>query len=110
MSTRTDYTDKSETIYIGCQCHGPEHIIQVKYFDAIGVDEPELYFMLQADKGHLNFWERVKMATNFLIGRGNIEWHDVIPNHNDAVNLKRLLDNYIEDYKLYEETQTNGSN
>ena len=54
--------------------------------------------MLQADKGHLNFWERLKMATSFLIGRGNIEWHDVIPNHDNVVNLKRVLDNYIEDY------------
>ena len=38
------------------------------------------------------------MATSFLIGRGNIEWHDVIPNHDNVVNLKRVLDNYIEDY------------
>ena len=50
------------------------------------------------------------MATNFLIGRGDVEWHDVIPKHDDIVNLKRVLDNYIEDYKLYEETQNNGRN
>ena len=66
--------------------------------------------MLQADKGHLNFWERLKMATSFLIGRGGIEWHDVIPNHDDVVNLKRVLDNYIEDYKDYNEETQNGSN
>ena len=103
-------TDKSETIYIGCQCHGPEHIIQVKYYDQTSTDEPELYFMLQADNGHLNLWERVKMAFDFLIGRGNIEWHDVIPNHDDVVNLKRVLDNYIEDYKDYNAETQDGSN
>ena len=103
-------TDKSETIYIGCQCHSPEHIIQAKYFGTDGVDEPELYIMLQADKGHLNFWDRLKMSVNFLIGRSGIEWHDVIPNHDDVVKLKRVIDNYTEDYKLYEETQNNGRN
>jgi len=107
MST---HTDKSETIYIGCQCHSPYHIIEVQYFDSIRKDEPELYFMLQSDKGHLNFWERLKMAFNFVIGRGDIEWHDVIPKYDDVVNLKRVLDNYTEDYKLYEETQNNGRN
>ena len=33
-------TDKSEEIYIGCQCYGPEHIIQFKYYDQTGTDEP----------------------------------------------------------------------
>ena len=103
-------TDKSETIYIGCQCHGTHHIIRVSYFDWAEKDEPELYFELQSDKGHLNLWDRVKMAFNFIIGRDNIEWHDVIPNHDDVIKLKTVVDNYVEDYKLYEETQTNGRN
>jgi hypothetical protein len=107
MST---HNDKSETIYIGCQCHAPEHLIRVSYYEWVGKDEPELYFMLQSDKGHLNFWERLKMAAKFLIGRADVEWHDVIPDHNDIVELKRVLDTYTEDYKLYEETQTNGRN
>ena len=102
-------TDKSETIYIGCECHGPEHIIRVSYFDWVEKDEPELFIELQADGFHLNFWQRLKMATEFLFRKGNLEWHDVIPKRDDIVNLKRVLDNYTEDYKLYEEKQ-NGSN
>ena len=101
--------DKSETIYIGCECYGPEHIIRVNYFDWQEKNEPEIYFLLQSDKAHLDLWQRIKMAFNFVIGRENIEWHDVIPKRDDIVNLKRVLDNYTEDYKLYEEKQ-NGSN
>jgi hypothetical protein len=104
MST---HTDKSETIYIGCECHATEHIIRVSYYDWHGKDQPELYFMLQSDKGHLNFWQRLKMATNFLIGRGDIEWHDVIPNHNDLTNLNRVLKHYHADYKLWEKANGN---
>lgn len=100
--------DKSETIYIGCECHTPEHIIRVSYFDWAEKDEPELYFELQADGFHLNFWQRLKMATKFLFRKGNLEWHDVIPNKADVVKLDTVIDNYLADYKLYEEAQKNG--
>ena len=39
-----------------------------------------------------------------------IWWVGEIPNHDDVVNLKRVLDNYIEDYKDYNEETQNGSN
>jgi len=93
--------DKSETIYIGCQCHGTNHIIRVSYFDWQEHDEPELYFELQSDKGHLNLWDRLKMAFNFVIGRNNIEWHDVIPNAEDVFKLRTLIENYTDDYALW---------
>lgn len=68
---------------------------------------PELYMELQAH-GHLSFWNRLKMGVKFILGRATLEWHDVIPNHDDAVNLHRILTNYIKDYKLWEKVQTNG--
>ena len=94
-------SDRSETIYIGCQCGATEHIIRVNYYDWQERDEPELYFALQSDKGHLNFWSRLKMAFGFIIGRCDVEWHDVIPDHNDVVNLHRVLTNYQNSHKLY---------
>ena len=100
MST---HIDKSETVYIGCECHATEHIIRVSYYDWHGKDEPELYFMLQSDKGHLNFWERLKMAANFIIGRSNIEWHEIIPNHKDLINFYRVLTNYLDEHRTWSE-------
>jgi len=94
--------DKTETIYIGCQCHSANHIIRVSYFDWQEKDEPELYFELQADKGHLNFWERLKMAVNFVIGRGDIEWHDVIPTPGDVFKLRDVVENYTDDYAKWQ--------
>lgn len=103
----TTLADKSETIYLGCECHTPEHIVRVSYFDWGEKDMPELYFELQADR-HLGFWQRVKMAWAFVFGRSNLEWHDVIPVHTDVENLRRVLDNYANDYKLWQEAETNG--
>jgi hypothetical protein len=97
-------SDKSETIYIGCQCHCPEHIVRVSYFDWQEKDEPELYLELQADN-HLTFWNRLKVATKYVFGGANLSWHDVIPTHSDVIKLKTVVDNYVEDYKLYEKSQ-----
>ena len=98
MSTPID--DQSETIYIGCQCHVPSHIIKVSYYEWDG-DEPELYFCLQADKIHLNFWDRLKMSFWFLIGNESIEWHDVIPDNKDLLNLNRVLTRYLDQRNIY---------
>jgi len=107
MSAHT--TDKSETIYLGCDCHSPEHIIRVSYYDWLAQEQPEFFFELQAD-AHLSFWKRVKMAYNYVFFGKNLEWHDVVPTHPDLVNLKRVVDNYHKDYKLWHEAQDNGKN
>lgn len=96
--------DKSDTIYIGCECHCPEHIVRVSYLGCSKDQEPELYLELQAD-AHLDFWNRLKAAVKYVFGGANLSWHDVIPTHNDVIKLKTVVDNYIEDYKLYEEKQ-----
>lgn len=101
-------SDKSETIYIGCECHSPEHIIRVSYFDWCEKDQPEMFFELQAD-AHLGFWQRIKMAFNFIFFGRNLEWHDVIPTHNDLLKLKIALDNYHKDYKLWTKAPNNGN-
>ena len=101
MSTQID---KSETIYLGCECHSPEHIIRVSYFDWANKDPPEIFMELQADR-HLNFWNRVRLAVKFIFGTDNLEWHDVIPTHNDISKLKVLIDNYHSDLKLYNEAK-----
>lgn len=100
---RTTIADKSETIYLGCECHTPEHIIRVSYFDWGEKDMPELYFELQADR-HQPFWHRVKMAFKFVFGRENLSWHDNIPTRNDITKLQRVLDNYQKDYILWEQS------
>lgn len=92
---------KDETIYIGCQCHSPYHIIQVSYWDWKD-GPPELYFCLQADR-HLGFWGRLKAAMLYLFGGDNLGWHDVMPNHEDLTNLRRLLDKYNDSYTIYKE-------
>ena len=96
--------DKSETIYLGCECQLPEHIIRVSYYDWADKDPPEIYMTLQADQ-HLNFWDRVRLAAKFIFGSATLEWHDVIPNQNDIGKLKVLLDNYHDAYTLYNEAK-----
>jgi hypothetical protein len=93
-------SDRSETIYIGCECHVPEHIVKVSYFDWDHKDEPELYFELQADR-HMGFWRRLQLGLKFIFGSSNLEWHDVIPNINDVTKLNRLLTKYIDAYNTY---------
>ena len=90
------------TIYIGCQCHAPEHIIRVSYFEW-EEDEPEIYFELQSH-GYLSFWNRLKMGIKFIFGHEKLEWHDVIPNNNDLVDLHRVLTTYLNEYKVWKET------
>jgi len=101
MSTQID---KSETIYLGCECHSPEHIIRVSYFDWADKDPPEIFMELQADHDQ-NFWGRVRLAAKFIFGSANLEWHNVIPTHNDIGKLKVLLDNYHDAYTLYNEAK-----
>lgn len=96
--------DRTETIYIGCQCHSPFHIVRVSLWDWKGKEPPELYFELQADR-HLGFLERLKAATLYLFSGETLGWHDVIPNHNDVANLRRVIDNYNEAYKIYEDKE-----
>ena len=96
--------DKTETIYIGCQCHSPFHIVRVSLWDWKGKDPPELYFELQADRC-LGFWKRLKAATLYLFGGENLGWHDVMPNHDDVFNLQRVIDKYNEAYKIYEDKE-----
>jgi hypothetical protein len=93
--------DKTETIYIGCQCHSPYHIVRVSLWDWKGKEPPELYFELQADR-YLGLWGRLKAATRFVFGGENLGWHDVIPNHDDVINLHRVIDNYNKAYNVYE--------
>ena len=92
--------DKSEIVYIGCECHCPEHIIRVSYFDWMEKDQPEIFIELQAD-GCMPFWKRLKMGLNFIFRGKNLEWHDVVPTKNDIVTLHRVLDHYLKDYKIY---------
>lgn len=94
--------DRTETIYIGCKCHSPYHIVRVSLWDWSGKEPPELYFELQADR-HLGFLGRLKAAILYLFGGDNLGWHDVIPEHNDLVKLNKLLYNYTECYREYEE-------
>ena len=101
--------DKSETIYIGCQCHSPYHIVRVSFYDWMADDVPELYFELQADRDK-GLWDRLKTAVSYVFKSDNLGWHDVIPNHDDVVNLKRVIDNYMEAHVLYnkKEDEING--
>ena len=101
--------DTSETIYIGCQCHSPYHIMRVSLYDWMADDAPELFFELQADR-HLGFWARLKAATLYLFGGENLGWHDVIPNHDEIINLKRVIDKCTEAHILYnkKEDEING--
>lgn len=92
--------DNSETIYLGCECHSPEHIVRVSYYEWADKDPPEIYMTLQADQ-HFNFWDRVQLAAKFIFGSAALEWHDVIPNQNDISKLKVLIDNYHDAYTLY---------
>ena len=91
------------TIYIGCQCHSPYHIVRVSLFEWTK-EPPELYFELQADR-HQGFWNRLKSAVRYVFGQENLGWHDVIPEHNDVVKLQNLLYNYTECYKAYKENK-----
>ena len=102
-------TDTSETIYIGCECHSPYHIIRVSFYDWLGDDAPELFFELQADRNE-NLWKRLKSAARYVFGSENLGWHDVIPNHDDLLNLKRIVDKYNEAHILYnkKEDEING--
>jgi hypothetical protein len=72
-------------------------------------DVPELYFELQADRDK-GLWGRLKDAARYVFGAENLGWHDVIPNHDDVVNLKRVIDNYMEAHVLYnkKEDEING--
>jgi len=103
-------TDTSETIYIGCECHSPYHIIRVSFYDWLGDDAPELFFELQADRDE-NLWKRLKSAARYVFGSENLGWHDVIPNHDDLLNLKRIVDKYNEAHILYNknEDEINGN-
>jgi hypothetical protein len=90
---------KDETIYIGCQCHSPYHIIRVGLWEWRD-QEPELLFELQADR-HLGFFKRLKEAVRYVFGGENLGWHDVMPNHEDVLNLRRVIDSYTESYTVY---------
>jgi hypothetical protein len=95
--------DNDETIYIGCSCHSPYHIISVSLWDWRD-EQPELSFVLQADR-HRGLWERLKEAYRYVCGGENLGWHDVLPNRADILNLRRLIDKYDERYKIYEDKE-----
>jgi hypothetical protein len=101
--------DTSEKIYIGCQCTSAYHIVCVSFYDWMGDEPPELYFELQADRD-LGLWDRLKAAVRYVFGQENLGWHDVIPNHEDVLNLKRVVDKYNDAYVLYNkrEDEING--
>ena len=94
--------DRDETIYIGCQCHSPYHIMKVGLWDWSPEDPPELLFELQADR-HRGLWERLKAAYRYVCGGENLGWHDVMPNHKDVLNLRRVIDEYNKAYTIYED-------
>lgn len=98
-------SDNTETIYIGCQCHSPYHIVRVSLWDWKGKEPPELYFELQADR-HKGFWGRIVEAVYYVFGSENLGWHDVIPDHEDVINLHRVIDNYAKSYTVYKEAQS----
>jgi hypothetical protein len=95
--------DKDETIYIGCQCHSPYHIVRVGLWDW-EEKPPELLLELQADRCR-GLWDRIVAAVRYVCGGENLGWHDVIPSHKDVMNLRRVIDNYTELYTVYEEMQ-----
>jgi hypothetical protein len=99
MSTSTD---KSETIYINCECHSPQHIICVDLHDNGKEEAPDLYFELQADRSY-GFFKRLQLAFFYIFGSANLEWHDVIPDRESAYNLHRLLVNYLKLYKAFDD-------
>jgi len=94
---------KDEIIYIGCQCHSPYHIMKVGLWEW-KEQPPELLFELQADR-HRGLWDRLKAAYRYVCGSENLGWHDVMPNHEDVLNLRRVIDNYNEAYKIYEDKE-----
>lgn len=103
MSTPYD----TDSIYIGCECHSPEHIIRVSYFDWAAEEKPEMFFALQASNS-LTFWQRLILAAKFVVKGERLEWHDVIADHNDLIKLKNTLDKYHSDYKLWQKANTDG--
>lgn len=97
--------NKDKTIYIGCQCHSPYHIIKVGLWEWKD-QPPEFLFELQADR-HQGLWDRLKAACRYLWGGENLGWHDVMPNHEDVLDLRRMIDEYNEAYTIYKEKEVN---
>ena len=93
-----------DTIYIGCECHSPDHIVRVSLFDWEGNDPPEFYLELQADRC-LGLWDRLKHAVRYVFGSENLGWHDVIPNREDIVKLHELSERYLKAYEVYKEKE-----
>lgn len=93
-----------DTIYIGCECHSPDHIVRASFYDWEGKDPPDFYLELQANRC-LDFWDRVKHAVRYVFGGQNLGWHDVIPNKMDIVKLHDLTDRYLKAYEVYKEKQ-----
>jgi hypothetical protein len=90
-----------DTVYIGCECGSPYHIVRASFYDWGEKDKPELYLELQADRC-LGFWERVRHAVRYVFGEENLGWHDVIPVKADIVKLHELTDRYLKAYDVYE--------
>jgi hypothetical protein len=93
-----------DTVYIGCECGSPYHIVRTSFYEYGDTEPPELYLELQADR-HLGFWERVQHAVRYVLGEENLGWHDVIPVKADIVKLHELTGRYLKAYEAYEAKQ-----
>jgi hypothetical protein len=89
------------TIYIGCECGSPYHIVRATVDEWGEKDPPDFYLELQADR-HLGFWDRVQHAVRYVFGEENLGWHDVIPNKADIAKLHELTERYLTAYATYE--------
>ena len=93
--------DRSEEIFIGCECNSPAHIIRASYWDWGLDDSPEFYLELQSDMP-FGFFTRVRKAFNYVFFGTRLEWHDVIPKADDLRKLQVLISKYLERYEHYE--------
>ena len=93
--------DRSEQIFIGCECGANEHIIRASYWDWQLDDSPEFYFELQSDMP-FGFFARVKRAFRYVFFGERLRWHDVIPKPDDLRNLQVLISKYLDRHDHYE--------
>lgn len=88
--------DKSQIVHLDCQCHCPEHIVRISYWE--WPDQyPELFFELQSDC-FLPWYKRIWAAIKYVAAGHALKWHDVSVKHQDVDKLQLIINDYNSAY------------
>lgn len=94
--------DKINGYLIKCDFGCLDHMLGISYFkwEHESLEEPELFYETTHAPYH-TLWGRIKASWFHIIKSTSLDWDATSIGYNDAIEMNKLLERYIEDYNKW---------